>query len=164
MNSRSWLSEEVKMNAYEILCNTNRAIIKGQTIPDDEKQGIVQSLLSGASAPVTVRRFLAGVKATEENRSQYPQFYIPPYNGGKKYRLITGQMPKTQILSANHYELEILRLLALWGSGNERVRQMTDQTLKRLDAACFGHFLPGERVRWRKRGCLAFFQRRQTRG
>jgi hypothetical protein len=49
-------------------------------------------------------------------------------------------MPKTHLLSANHYELEILRLLALWGADNDQVAQMVYQSLKRLDATCFGHF------------------------
>ncbi len=128
------------MTLYDLLCDTGRALIRGQVFSEYEKQECIKSLLSGIDTPGTVNRFLGRVKALDDGRSMYPLFYIPPDNGGKKYRLITGQMPKTHLLSANHYELEILRLLALWGSGNDRVAQMVDQTLKRLDGTCFGHF------------------------
>ena len=67
----------------------------------------------------------------------YPLFFILPYNNGRKLRLITGTLPKTQILSANHYELEILCLLALWDRRNPRVKHMLD--VKRLDKCCFTH-------------------------
>ncbi|MGE5224111.1 MAG: hypothetical protein ACM3PY_16850 [Omnitrophica WOR_2 bacterium] len=130
----------LKMTSYDLLCNTGRALIKGQVYSDDKKQEIVKTLLSGMDTPETVDRFLGRVKAQVDGRMMYPLFYTPPYNGGKKYRLITGQMPKTHLLSANHYELEILRLLTLWGSDQDQVAQMIDQSLKRLDATCFGHF------------------------
>jgi hypothetical protein len=70
----------------------------------------------------------------------YPLFYIVPHSGKKKPRLITGYLPRTHVLSANHYELEVLRLLALWGSDRRQVAEMIDQTLNRLDRTCFGHF------------------------
>lgn len=131
-----WLN----MMLYDLLCNTGRALIRGQVFSEFEKQECIKTLLSGIDTPETVHSFLGSVKALDDSRIMYPMFYIPPYNGGKKYRLITGQMPKTHLLSANHYELEILRLLTLWGSSNDRVAQMVDRTLKRLDATCFGHF------------------------
>jgi hypothetical protein len=69
-------------------------------------------------------------------------FYITPYNDGKKLRLVTGELPKTHILAANHYELEILRILALWDIDNPKVRFMIDETLKRLNTTCFAHWCP----------------------
>lgn len=129
-----------KMIAYELLCHTSRALIKGQVFSDYEKYEIINTLLASIDTPETVHRFLGSVKALNDGRMMYPLFYIPPYNGGKKYRLITGQMPKTHLFSANHYELEILRLLALWDSENDLVVQMVDQTLDRLAVTCFGHF------------------------
>jgi len=61
--------------------------------------------------------------------------------------LITGTLLKTQILSANHYEHEILHLLASWDRGNPRDKYRLDETLKRLDKSCFAHFcLTGECV------------------
>ncbi len=68
----------------------------------------------------------------------YPLFYIPPYNDGKKYKTIFNQMPKTQILSANMYELEILRLLYILAPENEQVKSMVLLTLERLKTTCFG--------------------------
>ena len=128
------------MSTQELLRNTNCKMIKGEHFSDSEKQKITQNLLSAVSHQDTVSRFHKGVKSPNDGRILYPLFYIPPYNDGKKSRLITGQLPKTQILSANHYELEILRILALWDKDNPKVQLMLDETLKRLDTTCFAHF------------------------
>lgn len=69
----------------------------------------------------------------------YPLFYIPPYSGGKKLPLVQGYLPKTYILYANHYELEILRLLHMLAPENDVVRDMVKATLQRLKGACFGN-------------------------
>ena len=61
-------------------------------------------------------------------------------NNGKKLITINGVMPKTQIFSANHYELEILRLLALWRVGDDVVDNMLQKTRERLANTCFGKF------------------------
>lgn len=79
----------------------------------------------------------------------YPIFFIPPYNNGEKYRTILGQTPKTHILSANMYELEILRLLRLFTFEDEEehitdhwaleeIEGMTEVTIERLKTTCFG--------------------------
>lgn len=128
------------MSIHELLRDTNSKMLKGENFSDLEKQEITQVLLSGVSSQDTVNRFHKGVRAPDDGRIIYPLFYIPPYNDGKKLRLITGQLPKTQILSANHYELEILRILALWDRDNPTVRSMLDETSKRLDTTCFSHF------------------------
>ena len=81
----------------------------------------------------------------------YPEIYIPPYVNkteadmgyspyGAKYRLLTGYQPKTLMLSANAYELGILRLLALFGRDDSTVKQMCEQTRQRLDSTVLGHF------------------------
>lgn len=127
------------MTTYEILCNTNWEMIKGKIFSDTEKQEITKSLLSAVSSEDTIYRFHKGVKAPDDGRIMYPLFYIPPYNDGKKFRLITGELPKTHILSANHYELEILRILALWDKDNPKVQFMLDETSKRLNTTCFAH-------------------------
>jgi hypothetical protein len=67
----------------------------------------------------------------------YPEIYIPPYNNGKKYMTLTGVIPQTHILSANAYELEILRLLALFLPDAETVKSMLNRTRERLVTACF---------------------------
>ena len=60
-------------------------------------------------------------------------------NCGKKLKTIFNQMPKTHILSANMYELEILRLLYLLAPENVDVKVMINETLKRLKTTCFGY-------------------------
>lgn len=56
----------------------------------------------------------------------------------KKLRLIQGYLPKTNILYANHYELEIIRLLFLYAPENGQVNEMVENTLRRLKDTCFG--------------------------
>lgn len=129
------------MNVYEALYEANRRIIMGETVSADDKKEITGLFIRQASDQRTVDRFLKGVNAPDDGRAMYPHYYIPPYKTGK-YRLITGELPKTHILSANHYELEIMRLLALWQGDTPAVRLMLDNTLKRLEATCFGRFCP----------------------
>jgi len=128
------------MSIFEILKETNRKLFTGETFKDLEKKEICDTLLSAKSDTYTVNKFHKGVRAPDDGRMLYPQFFIPPYNDGKKLRLVTGQLPKTQLLSSNHYELEILRILALWDNSNPVVNRMLDETLKRLDTTCFAHF------------------------
>jgi len=128
------------MTIPELLSDTNLRMWKGETFSDDEKSAVRRTLLAAASGQDTAARFHTGVRASGDGRMMYPRFFIPPYNGGKKIRMITGQLPKTQILSANHYELEILRILARWDGDNPQVQFMVNETLKRLDATCFAHF------------------------
>jgi hypothetical protein len=73
-------------------------------------------------------------------KSMCPLFFLPPENGGRKLRTITMVTPKTCLLSDNMYELEILRLLALFDRNNNQVETMINSTLERLDDACFGQF------------------------
>jgi hypothetical protein len=73
----------------------------------------------------------------------YPIFFITPYHDGKKYPTVMTQTPKTQILSANSYELEIIRLLYILAPDDETVKSMTSQTLARLKTTCFGHMDDG---------------------
>lgn len=72
------------------------------------------------------------MRVNAETDNIYPNYYIPPYNGNRKFRLIQGYLPKTNILYANHYELEIIRLLFLFAPENEQVNEMVDNTLQRL--------------------------------
>ncbi|HPF55601.1 MAG TPA: hypothetical protein PLV03_03595, partial [Clostridiales bacterium] len=95
------------------------------------------------STPEQATRFYAGVRFpgnTDANgRRMYPVFFIPPYNGGKKYKTILNQTPKTHILSANLYELEILRLLHLFVHNDPEIKYMVEKTLVRLKTTCFGN-------------------------
>ena len=128
------------MNPHELLCKVNWELIKGKCFTDDEKNEIAGGLLSAASSKSKVESFHKGVRAPNDGRIMYPLYFIPPYNDGKKYITINGVMPKTHIFSANHYELEILRLLALWRANDDIVKDMLIKTRERLATTCFGKF------------------------
>lgn len=118
------------MNPHELLCKTNWDLIKGKLFSNEQKADITSFLLSSANPENTANRF----------PMMYPLFFVPPYNNGKKLITINGVMPKTNIFSANHYELEILRLLALWRSSDDAVQYMLHRTKERLSSACYGKF------------------------
>lgn len=119
----------------------NSRLIEGDFISSAEKQIITEAFLSGISDRRAVIRFHNGVKAPKaedgDPRRIYPELYIPPYNDGKKHMTLTGFLPKTHILSSNAYELEILRLLALFIPEDKKVISMLSHTRERLKTACF---------------------------
>lgn len=134
------------MTAYDLMVKTNHYLIQNpaeDSLSPTQKRRIVTELLSARSTPDQRRRFYLGVKfpgnCDAHGRRMYPDFFIPPYNDGKKYKTILGQTPKTHILSANLYELEILRLLNLFAPDDCDVRAMTESTLERLYHTCFGN-------------------------
>ncbi len=134
------------MTAYELMIKTNHYLIKNpaeDSLSPAQKRQIVTELLAARSTPEQCRRFYMGVKFPNNRdahgRRMYPEFFIPPYNDGKKHQTILGQTPKTHILSANLYELEILRLLYKFAPDNSDVRMMTEATLERLYHTCFGN-------------------------
>ena len=122
------------MTAYELMIETNRRLIAGEAISEDEKTIIVKQLLSFADTPKKPAQF--GIEPN--NKARAPMFFKYPHNDGKKLKTVLGQTPKTYILSGNMYELEILRLLCLFAPENTVVSYMADHTLKRLKATCFG--------------------------
>ena len=127
------------MNVYETIISINRRLIEGDMITPAERQKASEFFLVNVSDRRTVIRFHNGVNAPgpEDGRRMYPEFFIPPYNEGKKYMTITGMTPKTHILSANAYELEILRLLALFSPDDEIVKSMVHRTREQLATTCF---------------------------
>lgn len=127
------------MNVYETVISLNRRLIEGDTITPAERQTASELFLANVSDRRTVTRFHNGVNAPgpEDGRRMYPEFFIPPYNEGKKYVTVTGVTPKTHILSSNAYELEILRLLALFSPDNEIIKSMLHRTRERLATTCF---------------------------
>jgi len=134
------------MTAYELMIKTNRYLIKNpaeDSLSPAQKRRIVTELLAARSTPEQCRRFWLSVKSPNNRdahgRRLYPDFFIPPYNDGHKYKTILGQTPKTHILSANMYELEILRLLHKFAPDDHDVRAMTEATLERLYHTCFGN-------------------------
>lgn len=95
--------------------------------------------LSGICAKDENLRYKKRMGVNGETDKMYPGFYIPPYNANKKLRLVQGYLPKTNILYANHYELEILRLLYMFASENGTICDMVQTTLQRLKGTCFGN-------------------------
>lgn len=136
------------MDAYELMIKTNRFIIKDGKLTDGQKAGIVRRLLAAKSDKNTKERFYRGVKYPNNTdisgRRMYPEFFIPPYNNGKKLKTIFNQTPKTQLFSANMYELEIIRLLFMFAPGDLTVGEMTAKTLERLKTTCFGSMDDGK--------------------
>jgi hypothetical protein len=131
------------MTLYEKMIWVNSALIKGRVFTEIEKEKITHHFLNGISNEKTADRFYDSIRfpnnIDKSGRRMYPVFYIPPYNSGKKYKTVTGVTPKTHILSANAYELEILRVLALTAPQNEMVKHMLDETKVRLKTTCFGN-------------------------
>ena len=130
------------MKIYDLLCNTNAEMFKGKTFEDSEKNEISEIFLSSVNTIEEFSKFRENIsyKDPDGGKYLYPSFFIPPYNN-KKYRLITGELPKTYILSTNHYELEILRILILWNKDNPKVHFMVDETIKRLKKAVLEIFV-----------------------
>ena len=136
------------MTAYELMIKTNHYLIKGGEMTSPQKANIIRQLLAARSDESTVLSFKKGVAAPEylyalgqsrDERKMYPLFYIPPYNGGKKLQTVIPMSPKTHILSANSYELEIIRILYLFAADHPMVQDMAEKTLARLKTTCFGY-------------------------
>jgi len=131
------------MTAYELMIKTNHYLIKGGSLSEKQKTGIVTQLLAALNTPDQEKEFYSGVKKPSkkdtDGRSMYPYFYTPAYNDGKKLKTILGQTPKTHILSDNMYELEILRLLHMLAPEDDRVKYMINETSNRLKTTCFGY-------------------------
>lgn len=127
------------MEKYKILMEINRKAIFAEEIPDIEKEEAVSVLLNGICRKEDIIKYKRRMRVNPETDNIYPDYYIPPYNGNKKLRLIQGYLPKTNILYANHYELEIIRLLFMFAPENEKVDELVKNTLHRLKNTCFGN-------------------------
>ena len=127
------------MEMYKVLMEINRRMLLGEEISSDEKEEVVSVFLNGVYSEEDIMKYKKRMRVNAETSNMYPNYYIPPYNGNKKLRLVQGYLPKTNILYANHYELEIIRLLYLFSPENEVVNDMVKNTLKRLKKACFGN-------------------------
>lgn len=127
------------MEKYKILMEINRKAIFAEEISDTEKETAVSILLNGVCSREDIIKYKKRNRVNAETDHIYPNYYVPPYNDNKKLRLVQGYLPKTNILYANHFELEILRLLHLFAPENKKVREMIDHTLQRLENTCFGN-------------------------
>lgn len=132
------------MTAYETMIRVNRYLIKSggpQDLTPAQRSHITHALLSARSSSDQVRQFQAGVRYPQNAGSggrMYPELFLPPYNEGKKLKTIFNQIPKTQIFSANMYELEVVRLLCLLSPEEGEVPALRDAVLERLRTTCFG--------------------------
>lgn len=127
------------MEKYRILMEINRKAIFAEEISEAEKEKAVSAFLNGICGKEERLKYKKRMRADPETDTIYPNYYIPPYNEGKKLRLVQGYLPKTNILYANHYELEIIRLLFMFAPENEKVNEMAENTLQRLKNTCFGN-------------------------
>lgn len=131
------------MNSYELMVKANYYLIKGGTLTQRQSEKIVNQLLASISSDTVARNFYRSVRypdnSDKNGHKMYPLYFIPPYNNGMKLKTLLSQTPKTHILAANSYELEILRLLVLLTVNNDAVKEMTAQTLARLRTTCFGN-------------------------
>lgn len=112
------------MEIYKLLMDTNRKEMAGEEISDREKERAVKLFLNGICDKERILKYKKSMRVNPETDSMYPNYYVPPYAEGKKLRLVQGYMPKTYILYANHYELEIIRLLYMFAPENEIVKEM----------------------------------------
>lgn len=127
------------MENYKILTEFNKKEIFGEDISNSEKKEAVSVLLNGICEKETVWKYKKCMRVNPETDSIYPNYYIPPYHGNKKLRLVQGFLPKTNILYANHYELEIIRLLFRYAPEHEKINEMADKVLFRLKSTCYGN-------------------------
>ncbi len=127
------------MEMYKLLMEINRKLVFGEEIPDAEKKDAVAVFLNGVCDKEEIFKYKKRMRVNPETDNIYPCFYIPPYNANKKLRIVQGYLPKTNILYANHYELEIIRLLYMFAPENEAVCDMVKTTLQRLKGTCFGN-------------------------
>jgi hypothetical protein len=138
---------DFNVTPYELMIKTNKYIISGGTLSNLQKKNIFGQFLSAVSSKDTANRFYNRVRfpnnIDSDCRRMYPIYFIPPYNEGKKYKTLMTQTPKTHILSANMYELEILRLLAVLAPHDKTVTQMLNETKARLKTTCFGYMDDG---------------------
>lgn len=125
------------MEIYELLMEINRREAFGEEISEREREEAVSVFLSGICRREEIAKYKKRMRVNPETDSTYPGYYIPPYNGAKKYRLVQGYLPKTNLLYANHYELEILRLLYLFAAEKASVDKMVKNALYRLQAINF---------------------------
>ncbi len=136
------LNEAAYMENYRILMEVFQKEAEGENYTDEEKQEIVERLLNGMACREDVKKYKLRMRVNPYTDNIYPNYYIPPYNENKKLRLADGSVPKTHILYANYYELEILRILFLYAPENDTVQKLIKNTLLRLKNTCYGNKCP----------------------
>jgi hypothetical protein len=132
------------MTTYDLMIKTNDYLLGGGCLSDGQKRKIVDQYMESICDPEKVSRFHRSVNAPSasngDSRQMYPVYYIPPFNNGYKLKTVTNVIPKTHILAANSYELEIIRQLYLLADHDPKVDEMVKRTVQRLRNTCFGNF------------------------
>lgn len=118
----------------------NHKMIMNEVIPEEEKKSLLDSILLQCKTHNYDSEYLR-----KESAYHLPKFLLPTpeesqAEPSKKIRLITGELPKTSLLSNNAYELEALRLLALWNSDDTHISKIFSLTEERLKHTFFNDF------------------------
>lgn len=77
----------------------------GENIGNDEKKNAISTFFDGIDSETVIFKYRKSMRAYDDTKFMYPDFFIPPYKEKKKMRLIQGYLPKTNILYSNHFEL-----------------------------------------------------------
>lgn len=80
------------MEIYTILMELNRKMIFGEEISDAEKSKAVSFFLDGICEKDEIVKYKKRMGVNTEADNIYPNYYIPPYDGNKKLRLIQGYL------------------------------------------------------------------------
>ena len=128
---------------YNLVCSVNSRIITGDNLSKQERNNVIDIILSARNLEDMVSKSAKKLdsKSISGRTVMYPAIFIPTdEERDSRLRLITGELPKTKILSDNAYELEIMRLIALWGREKEKAYDILKITEERLAKACFSRF------------------------
>ena len=137
--SSYFMKEAAYIENYKVLITVVHKEKSGEEFSLEEKQEIVTILLNGVACKEDVKKYKLRMRVNPYTDNIYPNYFIPPHNENRKLPMTNGKLPKTHILYANHYELEILRILFLFASENEIVQMMIKDTLHRLKDTCYGN-------------------------
>jgi hypothetical protein len=120
------------LSLYEMMMKANFDIATGNKITDGDINFMCNSFIQNAD--------LTKLKQSKLGKSanMSPIFF----HSQEKIATVSTVTPKTQLLSGNAYELEILRLLALFNKEDVVVQDMLKMTYDRLKNTCFGRFCP----------------------
>lgn len=143
---KTGITDTSNMTVWDLTVAANLRELDGRPLTAGERTALVGRLLNSREPTQKIARFHIAVNAPSaengDERVMYPLFYLPPYDNGAKHRTLTGALPATHILSSNAYELEIVRLLALYDRENADAEAVVVKTAARLKTTCFGNFCP----------------------
>jgi hypothetical protein len=112
------------------MIKTNHHLIRGGELTDAQKANIAQQFLTTRVEVGSVPGLYNGVMF-----HYAPSYFIPP---AKKLKTVIPMGTQTEQVSANAYELEIIRLLHKF-TPNDDISQMIEFTKERLKKNCFGY-------------------------